>query len=134
MVFSIKLAAAVATAVAVARASASYLPPKTLEKTWTVEFELAPGEIYNEWLELPMPQGRFVIESFNADIVVWILLGNLKSPRVYFAPHPQSLVRDKPLVYISHLSIDSGKLLIGLCPGPTHRSAVLQHPRIGAAD
>lgn len=51
-------------------ATTAYTAPKTLEKTWTVEFELAPGEIYNEWIDLPMPDGKFVIESFNADIVV----------------------------------------------------------------
>jgi hypothetical protein len=52
------------------RLVAAYASPKTLEKTWTVEFELGPGEIYNEWIDLPMPEGKFVIEAFNADIVV----------------------------------------------------------------
>ena len=40
------------------------------EKTFLAEFELGPGEIYNEWVMLEMPTGKIAIEAFNADIVV----------------------------------------------------------------
>lgn len=39
------------------------------EKTFLAKFELGPGDIYNEWVELEMPKGKIAIETFNADIV-----------------------------------------------------------------
>lgn len=50
---------------------AKYSPPQWHEETFTVPFELGPGEIYNEFVEMVMPQGRIAIEAFNADITVW---------------------------------------------------------------
>lgn len=53
-------------------ALARHAQPAYTEKTFLQPFELGPGEIYNEFVEIEMPKGKLAIESFNADIVVCV--------------------------------------------------------------